>query len=257
MSADTNTTNLAHVAVIIPALDEEENLAVLLPGLRSLAPGQILVCDNGSTDGTRGVTESLGAQCVNAPQRGYGAACWAGMQAISPSIRIVLFMDADQADDVDLIASLLDPIERGVADLVIGARPPALREPGSTTRAQRLGNWLAPALVRLGWGHRYTDMGPFRAIARPALDAIDMQDRAYGWTIEMQIRAVELRLRIREVAVPHRRRRLGRDKIAGTWKGAALAGYWILRTCATLWWTRRRRSRAPSMSTECHSSAEP
>lgn len=235
------SVDLSTVAVIIPALDEAENLLALLPGLLSLDLGQILVCDNGSTDGTKDVVDQHGVQWVYAPRRGYGAACFAGMENLSSDMRVILFMDADQAQDVGLVRGLVDPILKNDCDFVMGARVASLREAGSTTLGQRFGNWLAPSLMRIGWGHPYIDMGPFRAISRSALDAIDMKDRAYGWTIEMQIRAVELGLRITEQPVPHHTRRFGKDKIAGTWWGASKAGYWILRTCAGLWLTKRRR----------------
>jgi len=228
----------------MPALNEEQNLRELLPLLARMQPGQILLCDNGSTDGTRGVVEAHGATWVYESRPGYGAACYAGMQCLDDAIEVVAFLDADLSDDASRLAELVRPILDGEADLVIGARTAELREAGSTTPPQRFANWLMPLLIRLGWGHRFTDLGPFRAIRRASLDAIDMQDRAYGWTIEMQIRAVELGLRIREVPVAHRNRRHGKSKISGTVRGVALAAYWIIRTCGVLWWTKRRRLRA-------------
>ena len=231
----------AKISVIIPALNEAENLDTLLPELSALGFGQILICDNGSTDETRNVVERHGATWVYEPKRGYGAACYAGMEQLDPNSAIVLFMDADLSHDVELINRLADPIERDEADFVLGARDFALRESGSTTLSQRFANRLFPYLMYLGWGHRYQDMGPFRAIRRTSLDSVNMQDRAYGWTIEMQIRAVELGLRIREIAVPHRKRKYGRSKITGTVRGVALAAYWIILTCGRLWLTKRRR----------------
>lgn len=234
---------LADVAVIIPALNEAESLAVLLPQLLSIGPGQIIVCDNGSTDATRSVVQANGVQYVSEPRRGYGAACFAGMQHLSPAARIVVFLDADLSDDATQLPRLAEPIIRGESDFVIGARAQRLRQAGSMTFPQRFGNGLFPVLIRLGWGYTFTDLGPFRAIRKTALDAIDMQDRAFGWTIEMQIRAVELGLRILEVDVPYRKRPHGPSKISGTIRGVFSAAYWITRTCAGLWLTRRRRLR--------------
>lgn len=234
--------DLSSVAVIIPALDEAESLSELLPILQPFRLGQILICDNGSTDHTRAVVEANGATWIHEPHRGYGAACYAGMQHLAATSAVVVFLDADLSDDPTLLPALAAPILDNESDLVIGARAPRLREPGSMTLPQRFANWLFPWLIRLGWRHRYTDMGPFRAIRRTALDAIDMQDRAFGWTIEMQIRAVELKLRIREIAVPYRRRPKGPSKISGTVRGVWLAAYWITRTCGRLWLTKRRRA---------------
>lgn len=236
--------NLSGVAVIIPALNEDENLKILLPLLRPLSVGQVLVCDNGSTDGTREVVAAHGADWIYEPRRGYGAACYAGMQHLLRTIEVVVFLDADLSDDARFLPHLVEPILRGERDFVVGSRSSHLRERGSMTIPQRFANRLFPSLIRLGWGHRYTDLGPFRAIRRASLEAIDMQDRAYGWTIEMQIRAVELRMRILEVPVPYRRRPHGPSKISGTIRGVALAAYWITRTCGTLWITKRRRMRS-------------
>ncbi len=203
--------------------------------------GQVLVCDNGSVDATREVVETLGAQWVYEPKRGYGAACFAGTQRLAPSIEIVVFMDADLSDDVTSLPKLVQPIVSDQCDLVLGARVPQQREAGSTTLLQRFANRLFPVLIRAGWGYDYTDLGPFRAIRRSSLEAIAMRDRAFGWTIEMQIRAVELGLRIQEIPVPYRRRRRGSSKISGTLGGVLRAGYWIIRTCAVLWLTKHRR----------------
>lgn len=236
--------DLSRIALIIPALNEEKSLTELLPQLASMRLGQVLVCDNGSTDNTRAVVEAAGATWVYEPTRGYGAACYAGMQRLGGAIDVVVFLDADQSDDASRMPDLVAPILAGECDLVIGARAAELREAGSTTIPQQFANWLMPLMIRLGWGYRFTDLGPFRAIRRTSLDAIDMQDRAFGWTIEMQIRAVELGLRIREVPVAHRNRRHGKSKISGTIRGVVLAAYWIIGTCTALRWTKRRRMRS-------------
>ncbi len=244
MTTDAADVDLTRTAVIIPALNEAPSLGVLLPMLRSMPLGQTIVCDNGSTDDTRAVAESNGVTWIREPKRGYGAACWAGMQHLASSIEIVVFLDADLSDDATMLPELVRPIVNGECDFVVSTRVPRLREPGSMTFPQHAANILFPILIRLGWGHRFTDMGPFRAITRESLDAIGMHDRAFGWTIEMQIRAVELGLCIREFPVPYRRRK-GRSKISGTVRGVVLAAYWIIRTCVGLWLTKRRRMTRP------------
>ena len=235
--------NLSRVAVIIPALNEAENLSALLPILASLGPGQVIVGDNGSTDRTREVVEAGGADWVYEARRGYGAACHAAMQQLDSSMEIVAFVDADQSGVGEFLPALVAPILADESDLVMGARVAALREEGAATLPQRIGNWLLPRFVRWGWGYEFADLGPFRAIRRSSLDAIEMRDRAYGWTIEMQIRAVELGLRIREIPMAQRRRARGVNKISGTMKGVAKATYWLVRTCLVLWLTKRRRMR--------------
>ncbi len=231
---------LSNVGVVIPALNEADNLRTLLPTLNSLNPGQIVVGDNGSTDGSGDVARELGATVADAPVRGYGAACWCAMEKLNDHIDVVVFVDADQADDVTLLPSLVRPILQDEADLVIGTRVGAMCESGAMSLPQRFGDRLATWLIRVGWGFRFGDLGPFRAIRRSSLHAIGMRDRAFGWTIEMQIRAVELELRIWQLPVPYRRRR-GKSKISGTVRGVVLAGYWILTTWARLWWTRSAR----------------
>jgi len=227
-------------AVIIPALNEAANLTILLRHLQTMKVGQILVCDNGSTDNTKRIVQDAGAQWVFESRRGYGAACFAGMGSLRNSIDIVAFLDADLSDDEQRLPDLVEPIANGAADFVVSARVPRLRQPGSMTFPQLVANALFPAFLRIGWGFHYTDLGPFRAIRRSALEQIGMKDRAYGWTIEMQIRAVELGLRIRELPVTYSKRG-GKSKISGTVHGTVRAAYWITRTCLGLWWTRRAR----------------
>ena len=158
-----------------------------------------------------------------------------------------VFVDADMAADPACLPRIVDPVLAGKADLVIGCRPAALREAGAMTFPQAFGNWLATALIRLGWKQKYSDLGPFRAIERQALDRLDLRDRRFGWTVDMQIRAVEEGLRIREVPLGYRRR-VGVSKISGTVRGTVLAGYWILRTVGALWLTRRSRCGARTAS---------
>lgn len=242
----TQRSGLATTAVIIPALNEADNMPILLPQLVASGVGAILVCDNGSTDDTFRSAASNGATMViSVPKRGYGEACYSGMEALShwpdgKRFDVVAFMDADLADDIAMLPQLVAPIASGDADMVIGVRSRQNREPGSMSLPQVFGNWLATTLIRLGWGHRYRDLGPYRAIRRDRLFQMRMQDRAFGWTVEMQIKAVEQDLRIREIDVPYFKRR-GKSKISGTVRGVFLAGYWILSTCARLWWTKKNR----------------
>ncbi|MFP5248133.1 MAG: glycosyltransferase family 2 protein [Thermoanaerobaculia bacterium] len=225
------------VALIIPALDEEHAIGVLLDGVDRDRVRDVIVGDNGSRDATARIARSKGATVMHVEERGYGAACAGALEALEDDVDVVLFMDADGSDDPQEIASLLDPIERGEADLVIGSRALGTVEPGALTPQQRFGNWLATRLIVLLYRHRYTDLGPFRAIRRELLDRIAMQDRRYGWTVEMQVRALQLGARVLEVPVRYRRR-VGKSKISGTVRGVILAGYWILRTIFAL---RHRR----------------
>ena len=222
------------VAAIMPALNEAASLQSLLPKLSRFRLGQIIVGDNGSTDATADVAMAHGAIVAHEPRRGYGAACWAAMQRLADDIRVVIFLDADSSDDLTRLPDLIDPILRDEADLVVGTRDAPSVEKGSLSFQQRLGNRLAISLIRFRWGYRYRDLGPFRAIRREALDRIAMRDRAYGWTVEMQILALQQNLRIRQVSL-HYRRRIGKSKIGGTIIGSLKAGYWILSTIARHW----------------------
>jgi glycosyltransferase involved in cell wall biosynthesis len=213
------------IGVIIPTRNE----AAALPGvLAAILPrvAEVVVVDTASTDGTPEIARRLGARVVAEPRRGYGRAYLAGIAALSPEVDTVLFMDADAADRPEDLAALLAPIEAGEADLVIGARTLGV-EPGALTPQQRFGNALACLLIRLVWGVRYTDLGPFRVIRRDALARLGMRDETWGWTVEMQVRAVRLGLRVREVPVGYRRR-IGTSKISGTLSGTIRAGWKIL-----------------------------
>jgi glycosyltransferase involved in cell wall biosynthesis len=239
-SSDARLTNapLRGVSIIIPALNEEKSLGELLPILNDLHVSQIIVADNGSTDSSREVAAGCGCTVVTETRRGYGAACAAGIEALDSDCKIVVFLDADLADDPAYLSRLVAPIAEDRADLVIGSRDAHLREPGCMTVPQRFGNWLATRLISLGWGFRYRDLGPFRAIGRDCLERMRMRDRAYGWTVEMQVRALQMGLRIEQVAVPYRRR-VGVSKISGTVRGVCLAGYYILTTIVRLYFSRR------------------
>lgn len=220
--------NGATVAVIIPALDEEEAIGSVIEAIPSWVDC-VVVADNGSTDGTAAVARADGATVVHEPERGYGAACLRGIAALDGP-DVVVFMDGDFSDDPQEMGALVDPIVRGEADLVIGSRTLGTRERGALTPQQRFGNWLACALMRLFWGLRQTDLGPFRAIRFENLKALGISDRNYGWTVEMQIKAARQQLRVVEVPVRYRKRRVGTSKISGTVRGVAGAGAKILYT---------------------------
>lgn len=213
------------IGIVIPARNE----AVALPKVLSAIPSwitEVIVVDTASTDGTPDVARRLGARVVAEPRRGYGRACLAGIAALSDQVDTVLFMDADAADRPEDLARLLAPVAAGEADLVIGARTLGV-EPGALTPQQRFGNALACLLIRLIWGVRYTDLGPFRVIRRDALERLGMRDETWGWTVEMQVRAARQDLRVREVPVGYRRR-IGQSKISGTLSGTIRAGVKIL-----------------------------
>jgi glycosyltransferase involved in cell wall biosynthesis len=217
----------ARLAVIIPALNEAAAIGRVLAAI----PGwvdEVLVVDNGSTDATAAVAREQGARVIWEPQRGYGAACLAGINALTTP-DIVVFLDGDYSDHPEEMDRLVDPLVENNADLVIGSRVLGQRQPEALTPQARFGNWLACLLIRLIWRVRYSDLGPFRAIGFPALQLLNMQDRDYGWTVEMQIKAAARHLRILEVPVSYRPR-VGQSKISGTLRGVLGAGTKILAT---------------------------
>lgn len=215
------------VAVIIPAFNEAAAIGKVIADIPGFAD-TIIVADNNSTDDTAAIAARLGAVVVHEPEAGYGAACLKGIAAAG-NHQILVFMDGDYADRGEDMESLIEPIAAGTADLVIGSRTLGQAERGALTPQQRWGNWLACTLIRLFWGQRYTDLGPYRAISAPALARIGMQDRAFGWTVEMQLKAILFKLRTVEVPVSYHKR-IGVSKISGTVRGTLLAGHAILGT---------------------------
>ncbi|MDP6933784.1 MAG: glycosyltransferase family 2 protein [Myxococcota bacterium] len=213
------------VTVIIPALNEELSLRQVLTHLPEV--GQVIVVDNGSTDRTSEIARSNGATVVSEPTRGYGRACQTGLEsALRDDARVLVILDADFSDYPEDLHLLVDPILRDEADLVMGDRT-ALAEPGALLPQQRLGNALATFLIGRITGHRYRDMGPFRAIDRSSLVRLQMEDLNFGWNVEMQIKAIRRGLRVREVPTRYRPR-IGQSKISGTVRGSLRAGTKIL-----------------------------
>ena len=229
--------------LVIPALDEEANIEPLfdaLDGQRGLIR-RVILADNGSVDGTPEAAAARGAVVVREPHRGYGTACLAAIDWIRRDGEppdVLVFLDADLADDPTALPRLLAPLEAGDADLVIGSRV-RQAEPGALNAPQRFGNRLACAMIAVLGGRRFGDLGPFRAVRWPTLERLAMADRTWGWTVEMQMKAAILGLASVEVDVPYRVRRAGRSKISGTVRGVVTAGTKIITTIVGLWWRRR------------------
>jgi len=216
------------VSIVIPALNEEASIGQVIAGLPRDLVHEIIVADNGSEDRTAEIAAVNGAKVVRADRRGYGSACLAGIAA-SDHPDIIAFIDGDLSDYPEDLPNLIMPIEIDDAELVIGSRTIGQVEPGSLTQQQKYGNWLATRLIWLFFGVKFTDLGPFRAITREALERIRMEDTNYGWTVEMQVKAAQHNLRCVEVPVRYRKR-IGVSKISGTWTGTLSAGYKILYT---------------------------
>lgn len=236
--APAPVVSLIEAALIIPALNEEP---VLGRTLRAIPPGLfqvVVVADNGSTDRTAEVAREAGAAVVTEPERGYGAACLKALAELPAGIDVVVFLQADLSEDPAEARRLIEPIARGEADLALGSRTLGAAEPGALLPHQVFGNWLATLLIRILYGHRYSDIGGFRAIRREALERLRMRERNYGWTIEMQVRALEEGLRVVELPVSYRRRAAGVNKVSGNLRASLRAGRVILGTVLRLWWRR-------------------
>jgi glycosyltransferase involved in cell wall biosynthesis len=213
------------VAVVIPALNEAESLPAVLADLHG---HRVIVADNGSTDETAAIARAAGAEVVRERRRGYGSAVQAGLRVLeSDPPEAVVILDADHADDPRRIDDLVTALAH--ADLALSARRP---EPGALTPSQRFGNALAVRLIALATGHRYQDLGPFRAIRWEALERLEMHDPTWGWNVEMQMKAVQRGLRVVEVPLPYRARRGGQSKISGTVRGSVRAGFRIVAAVA-------------------------
>ena len=227
------------ISVIIPAHNEARAIGLVLAEIPARLVQEVIVVDNNSTDDTGAVARAAGATVLREPRPGYGHACLAGMaHALGPDEPappdIGVFLDGDHSDYPEEMPALLAPLLAGAADLVIGSRALGVRERGALLPQQRFGNWLASRLLRLRYGGQVTDLGPFRAILAPALLGLDMQDKTYGWTVEMQVKAARQGLRTVEVPVRYRKR-IGTSKVSGTVKSTLGAGYKILWTIFKYW----------------------
>ncbi len=233
------------VGVVVPARDEAQNIGAVVADLLALrdehgAPvvDHFVVCDNGSTDATADRAREAGARTVRQETPGYGLACLTALAALDP-VDVVLFTDGDRSFEAVQGLRLLEAVAGG-ADLAIGSRALGRREPGALSLPQIAGNRVAGLLIRLLWGVAVTDLGPYRAIRADALRRLDMQDRTYGWTVEMQIKAIQNRLCVAEVPVDALRRRFGRSKVGGTVRGVVGASVGILSMIARLRWREVR-----------------
>ncbi len=213
----------AHVAVVIPALNEEKSIGTVVRAMPWKLITECIVVDNGSTDETARVARDAGARVIEEPRRGYGQACMTGSSGVDPATDIIVFMDGDGSDVSAEMPRLIDPILAGERDFVIGSRLRGDREEGSMLLSQIFASWLFGSLLRLIYGVRYTDMGPFRAITRPGLARLRMTERTYGWNLEMQMRAIQERLRVLEVPTSCRRRTGGVSKVSGSLQASVKA----------------------------------
>ena len=218
--------------MIIPALNEQDAIGRVLADIPEELVDEIVVVDNGSSDQTVTVAEKYGATVLMEARKGYGHACMKGIKYFEdkePRPHLIVFIDADYSDYPQEISQVVAPIIEDNYDLVIGSRALGERERGSMTFPQIFGNWLATLLIRIFFNHRFTDLGPFRAIKFEKLLTLDMQEYTYGWTVEMQLKAAKIGLRCTEVPVSYRKR-IGVSKVSGTVKGTVMAGYRILWT---------------------------
>jgi glycosyltransferase involved in cell wall biosynthesis len=218
-----------NISIIIPAINEEESIGLVLNDIPKDIVREIIVVDNGSNDNTVAVAKNLGATVIIEPLKGYGSACLRGMSVLKKDTDIVVFLDADYSDYPQDMHTILKPILTDNAEMVIGSRMLGVREKGALLPQAVFGNKLAAFLIRLFWRFRYTDLGPFRAISYKALLALNMADKNFGWTVEMQIKALKKGLRIMEVPVRYRKR-IGKSKITGTFSGTVRAGTKIIYT---------------------------
>jgi glycosyltransferase involved in cell wall biosynthesis len=231
------------ILVIIPAFNEAESIGSVIGDIPKGLVEEVVVVNNASTDATDKNARAAGATVIREERRGYGDACLCGIAyARQKNPDVIVFLDGDYSDHPEEMAALVAPILQGSADFVIGSRMLGKREPGAMLPQALVGNRLACALMRLRWGARYTDLGPFRAICFSDLLALDMQDRTFGWTIEMQIKAIQAGLRYTEVPVSYRRR-VGVSKITGTVSGTLKASAKILWTIAK--YARAQPARRP------------
>lgn len=219
---------------IIPAIDEAVTLPDVLKALNQWPLAGIRVVDNGSTDDTIALARRAGAEVIEELIKGYGAACWRGMQGLPKEVDWILFCDADGSDDLTALEPFFAAAAEG-CDLILGNRNAMPESRRALTPPQRFGNAFAGWIIQLAWGMRFHDLGPLRLIRRTALEALQMEDRGFGWTVEMQAKAAEQNLKCREIPVHYAPRRGGRSKISGSVSGTIRAGSVILATLGKLW----------------------
>ena len=223
---------MADIKVVIPANNEEASIGLVVRDIPKDLVSEIIVVNNASTDGTAAVAREAGATVLDEPTPGYGNACLKGIGYVAAQEQktdILVFLDGDYSDYPEELPGVVAPILEGDMDMVIGSRALGSRESGSMTFPQVFGNWLATTLIRLFYGVRFTDLGPFRAIRFDKLLEINMVDRTYGWTVEMQVKAARHKLKTTEVSVNYKKR-IGVSKVSGTIKGTVMAGYKIIWT---------------------------
>ncbi len=218
----------ARISVIIPALDEQDAIAGVVAGFRQSLVRECIVVDNGSVDSTAAQAREAGARVVSEPRRGYGRACAAGVSACHRDCDVLVFVDGDGSDVAEDLAQIAGPVLAGEYDFVVGSRVRGQRAAGSMLASQLVAGWMAGLLMRLRYGVRYTDMGPFRAITRASLASLEMSETTYGWNLEMQMKAAARQLRILEVPVRYRERQGGVSKVAGSLRGSLRAAFRIM-----------------------------
>ncbi len=217
------------IKVIIPAYNEEDSIANVIQEIPKIV-SEIIVVSNNSTDNTEANAKAAGATVLKESRKGYGYACLKGMEYIADQDEkpdILVFLDGDYSDYPEELTKIVAPIIEDDIDFVIGSRVKSLREDGSMTPQQVFGNWLATFLMKLFFRARFTDLGPFRAIKYPVLQNLNMQDKTYGWTVEMQLKVLKQKLSYVEVPVKYKKR-IGVSKVSGTVKGTIFAGVKIL-----------------------------
>jgi len=219
-----------NVTVIIPALNEVGCIGELVIAVLAQPIKEVVVVDNGSTDDTAGVAHGAGARVVSEPRHGYGYACAAGVAAANAQTEALVFIDGDYSFAPSEMPRLVAPLQAGTADLVLGSRILGSIEPGSMPLPQRFGNWLVARMMGSLYRLSVTDLGPYRAVRRELLVALDMREMTFGWPTEMIVKAARRRARIVEAPVSYRSRRAGQSKVSGTIKGTVMAGYTILGT---------------------------
>ena len=239
INSQISDINLNNILTIIPVRNEEATIAEVIYSLQGYGLNQIRVVDNGSSDRSAIQAQKAGAEVVFEPIPGYGRACWQGLQDLPVEIDWILFCDGDGSDDFSCLPEFFSLRDR--YDLIIGDRRATKPGKAAMTPVQNFGNGLAGFLIGLGWGYWYQDLGPLRLIRRSSLEKIQMEDRGFGWTVEMQVRAIEKKLRVCEIPVTYRPRQGGRSKISGTISGSIKAGSIILSTLGKFYLRRLKQ----------------